>query len=119
MPLEEVIYNSNTFCLWAIFWKKNKRILYPHKDPMITIYSKDYCPYCSAAKELISSLWFTYKEVDVSDDIETYKKIKNVSWLLTVPQIFTGDISKENCLWGYSDIKKLHEEGHLLERLKK
>ncbi len=86
---------------------------------MITIYSKDYCPYCSAAKELISSLWFTYKEVDVSDDIETYKKIKNVSWLLTVPQIFTGDISKENCLWGYSDIKKLHEEGHLLERLKK
>lgn len=86
---------------------------------MITVYSKDYCPYCSAAKELISSLWFEYTEVDVTDDIDTYAKIKSVSWLMTVPQIFAGDISKENCIWGYSDMKKLHEEWLLLERLKK
>ena len=65
---------------------------------MITIYSKDYCPYCTAAKDLISSLGFEYEEIDVTNDQDTYGKIKSASGLMTVPQIFTGDISKENCL---------------------
>lgn len=86
---------------------------------MITIYSKDYCPYCSAAKDLIHSLWFEYQEVDVSDDPDTYAKIRSISGLMTVPQIFNWDISKENCLWGYSDIKKLHDEWKLKDLLKK
>lgn len=86
---------------------------------MITIYSKDYCPYCQAAKDLIHSLWFEYQEIDITDDIDTYTKIRSVSWLMTVPQIFIGELSKENCLGWYSDIKKLYDDGKLLERLKK
>jgi glutaredoxin len=36
----------------------------------------------------------------------------------TVPQIFHGEIKSENLLWGYSDVKALHDQWKLLELLK-
>lgn len=86
---------------------------------MITIFTKDYCPYCSAAKELIKNLGFEYQEVDVTNDTDKFIEIRNFSGMMTVPQIFAWELSRENCLGGYSDIKKLHDEGKLLERLKR
>lgn len=85
---------------------------------MIQIFTKDYCPYCSAAKELVKSLGFEYQEIDVTNDADKFIEIRNLSGMMTVPQIFAGELSRENCLGGYSDIKKLHDEGKLLERLK-
>ena len=86
---------------------------------MITIYSKDYCPYCSAAKDLIKNLWFEYQEIDITDDIEKFIEIRKLSGMMTVPQIFAWELTRENCLGGYSDMKKLHDEGKLIDRLKK
>ncbi len=86
---------------------------------MITIFTKDYCPYCSAAKELIKNLGFEYQEIDVTNDSDKFIQIRNLSGMMTVPQIFAWPLSKENCLGWYSDIKKLHDEWQLVERLKK
>jgi glutaredoxin 3 len=86
---------------------------------MITIFTKDYCPYCSAAKELIKNLGFEYQEIDVTNDTDKFIEIRNLSGMMTVPQIFAWPLSKENSLGGYSDIKKLHDEWQLVERLKK
>jgi glutaredoxin 3 len=86
---------------------------------MINIISKDYCPYCTLAKELITSLWFEYNEIDVTDDTDKLREIVTISRMMTVPQIFAWEIKAENFLWGYSDIAKLHENGELVERLKK
>lgn len=80
---------------------------------MLTIYTKDYCPYCIQAKNLLSSLGATYEEVDVTHDQDTLMDIVKKSGMRTVPQIFLW----EECLGGYSDIAALHSEGKLIPKL--
>lgn len=84
---------------------------------MIKIISKDYCPYCDMAKELIKSLWWTYEEIDVTHDMEKLQEVVAISRMMTVPQIFAWDIKIENLLWGYSEIAKLNDEWKLVEIL--
>lgn len=78
---------------------------------MITIYTKDYCPYCVKAKSLLSSIWATYEEVDITHDSDAFMKIYEKSHMRTVPQIFVGDL----CLGGYDDIQNLHDAGKLAQ----
>lgn len=85
---------------------------------MIKIITKDHCPFCLLAKELISSLWFEYEEIDVSNDQEKLIEIVNISQMRTVPQIYVWEITKENLLWWYSDVKALNDEWILIDRLK-
>lgn len=86
---------------------------------MITIVTREDCPYCIMAKDLISFLWFEYKEIDITGDSEKTMEISQISQMRTVPQIFNGDISRENLLGGYSDIKKLNDEWELIWLLSK
>jgi glutaredoxin 3 len=67
---------------------------------MIIIYTKDHCPYCILAKQLLTRLEASYEEINVSGDPEAFEELKNRSKLLTVPQIFVDD----TCLGGYTDI---------------
>lgn len=85
---------------------------------MVTIFSKDYCPYCTATKNLLKSLWANFNEVDITNDDEKMIEISMISAMRTVPQIYIWDITKENCLGWYSDIAKLHEEGKLISLIK-
>lgn len=73
---------------------------------MITIYTKDYCPYCQQAKILLNSQNLPFTEIDVTEDMDTLRKIMEVSQMRTVPQIFVDD----ECIGGYSDILSLYEE---------
>lgn len=81
---------------------------------MVTIYSKDYCPYCVRAKALLDSLHVEYKEIDVTEKPDLLVQVSKKSGLQTVPQIFIGD----KCLGGYTDIAALHEKGELEKLLK-
>lgn len=80
---------------------------------MLTIYTKDYCPYCIMAKNLLSSIGATYEEVDVTHDQDILMNIVKKSWMRTVPQIFF----REECLGGYTDIAGLHADGKLVAKL--
>lgn len=84
---------------------------------MITIFTKDYCPYCMLAKELLWALWYGYKEIDLSDDHEKLMELVQISGMRTLPQIFFWEITRENLLWWYSDIKKLNDEGTIEDKL--
>ena len=79
----------------------------------IIIYSKDYCPYCIKAKNLLTSIGATYEEIDITNDQETLMKIVEKSHMRTVPQIFLGD----ECLGGFDSIAILHERGELIGKL--
>jgi len=81
---------------------------------MVTIYSKDYCPYCTQAKALLDSLNIKYEDIDVTHNQELLMEISQKSGLQTVPQIFVG----EKLIGGYTDLAKLNDEGKLLELLK-
>ena len=80
---------------------------------MLTVYTKDYCPYCVKAKTLLSSLGATFEEVDITNSPDTIMELVKKSGMRTVPQIFVGN----ECLGGYDSIAKLHADGKLLEKL--
>ena len=84
---------------------------------MVTVYTKNPCPYCVKAKALLTSLNVIYKEIDITNTPEKVQELSQRSGFLTVPQIFVGE-NEEKCLGGFSDIDKLHQEGKLLELVK-
>ncbi len=55
---------------------------------MLTIYTKDYCPYCVKAKNLLSSLGAAYEEIDITKSPEIIMDLVKKSGMRTVPQIF-------------------------------
>ena len=54
----------------------------------ILIYSKDYCPYCKAAKALLDRKGLTYTEIEVGYEPEKLQEMIHRSHRRTVPQIF-------------------------------
>lgn len=86
---------------------------------MINIVTSSSCPYCSMAKNLITSLWFKYNEKVLEMGSPELMTIVRSTGLMTVPQIFAWEISKEKLLGWYSEIEALHNEWKLEEILKK
>jgi glutaredoxin 3 len=54
----------------------------------LTLYSKDNCPYCVLAKNLLDSIGASYEEVDVTDNQKLLMEIAAKSRMRTVPQVF-------------------------------
>ena len=77
--------------------------------PQVEIYTTRYCPYCYAAKALLTRKGVAYKEIDLGRDWEQRDAMnKRANGRMTVPQIFIGPIHV-----GGSD------ELHALERVGK
>ncbi|MGL4976027.1 MAG: glutaredoxin 3 [Bosea sp. (in: a-proteobacteria)] len=55
----------------------------------ITIYTKNWCPYCSAAKELLQKKGATFEEIGIDGKPELRQSmIAKAGGSTTVPQIF-------------------------------
>lgn len=80
---------------------------------IITLYSKDNCPYCVLAKNLLTSLGVEFEEIDITQTPGLIMDLVKKSWMRTVPQIFFGEV----CLGGYTDIASLHEKGKLVQKI--
>jgi len=77
--------------------------------PNIEVYSTPNCPYCVRAKTLLQSKNLIFKEIDVSDDVESLQKMVQLSGLRTVPQIFINDQS----IGGFDELAQLNAVGSL------
>lgn len=75
----------------------------------VILYSKDYCPYCSAAKTLLAAKGVPFTEINLQDKPDELAALKARTGLRTVPQIFIGD----KLIGGFSDMQKLDQEGKL------
>jgi glutaredoxin 3 len=61
--------------------------------PPVEIYTTRFCPYCVAAKALLSRKGIPFTEFDVSGDFELRQKmIDRAQGRMTVPQIFIGSV---------------------------
>lgn len=78
----------------------------------VVIYTTRYCPYCSAAKALLSSKNIEFDEIDVTDNPARRTEMEQLSSRRTVPQIFIDG----KPIGGYDDVRRLDSRGEL-ERL--
>ena len=77
---------------------------------MIEIYTTRYCPYCHAAKWLLSRKGLEFMEVDVSGDAKRRSDmVARANGRTTVPQIFIGS----SHVGGYDDLFALDRAGKL------
>ncbi|WP_337842941.1 glutaredoxin 3 [Rheinheimera sp.] len=64
----------------------------------VTIYTKDYCPYCVRAKSLLSSKAVQFEEIQIDRQPERRPEmIERAKGRTTVPQIFIGDRHVGGC----------------------
>jgi glutaredoxin 3 len=78
--------------------------------PPIEIYTSPYCPYCSAAKDLLRHKGADFSEIDISSAPERRKEmIERASGRMTVPQIFIGTTHIGGC----DDLYALDAAGEL------
>ncbi|MFN7286192.1 MAG: glutaredoxin 3 [bacterium] len=76
----------------------------------VTIYSKSTCPYCHAAKALLSSKGVAFEEIDVTGDPAGQDAMAvRAGGRRTVPQIFIGGVHVGGC----DDIHALDAAGKL------
>ncbi|TRD14217.1 glutaredoxin 3 [Palleronia caenipelagi] len=77
-------------------------------DHQIVIYTKDYCPYCKAAKALLASKGLRFTNIEISGDPAKRKDmVSRAGGRKTVPQIFVRDIH----IGEYTDLADLDARG--------
>jgi glutaredoxin 3 len=78
-----------------------------HAD--VRIYLTNWCPYCAAAKRLLTGKGVRFTEVDVEGRQDLRGWLASATGQRTVPQVFVNG----QPLGGYSDIDALDQEGGL------
>ena len=82
--------------------------------PPITVYTKAWCPYCSAAKELLDRKGAAFDEIDIGVQSDRRgEMIQRAGGRSTVPQIFIG----ERHVGGCDDLYALDRRGELANLL--
>ena len=80
----------------------------------IIIYTKENCPYCRLAKDLLSSRQIAYEEIRIDLDNEKKEEMIRLSHRRTVPQIFINN----QPIGGYDDLAILAKSNKLEGLLK-
>jgi glutaredoxin 3 len=75
----------------------------------VILYTKEPCPYCRLAKELLSAKQVPFDEIRVDLDADQLEKMVRLSNRRTVPQIFIND----QPIGGYDDLAALAKSGKL------
>lgn len=76
----------------------------------IVIYTKSWCPYCSAAKDLLQRKGVAFEEIEITGRSELREEmIERADGRTTVPQIFIG----EQHVGGCDDLYALDARGGL------
>ena len=77
--------------------------------PRTEIYFKDWCPYSQRALKLLDEKGVDYEAIDVTNDLEREREMREREGRTSVPQIFVGALH----LGGYDDIAALDDKGEL------
>ncbi len=80
----------------------------------VKLYTKDYCPYCKAAKALLQSKGISFENIEISNSPELRTEMIALSGRKTVPQIFINDYH----VGGFTDLNQLEQQGALEPLLK-
>ena len=76
-----------------------------------TIYTTNWCAYCKAAKQLLSSRGFDFSEINLEEKGMDREDLFELTGGRTVPQILING----KAIGGFDDLQKLHTSGKLIE----
>lgn len=82
--------------------------------PEVIIYSTEYCPYCTKAKDLLNSKNISYTDIRVDLHPQLREEMILKSGRRTVPQIFING----QAIGGCDDLYALEHQGKLNQLLK-
>ena len=78
--------------------------------PPVEIYTTRYCPFCNAAKALLTRKGVTFSEIHIGRDWERRDEmIQRANGRMTVPQIFIGTVH----VGGSQELHALERAGKL------
>ena len=78
----------------------------------IKVYTTRVCPYCVAAKRLLSQLGLKYEEIGLDDKPDLRQKVSEENGnYRTVPMIFVDG----KFIGGFTELQALHKKGQLVE----
>ena len=76
----------------------------------VTLYTTRFCPYCVAARQLLSSKGVDYDDIAVDGNTELRRQMTELAGgSRTVPQIWIGD----RHVGGFTDLAALDRRGEL------
>lgn len=75
----------------------------------VTMYSTQFCPYCTRAKKLLQTKGVDFTEVRVDSDPKQRQLMMDRSGRRTVPQIWVG----ETHVGGFDELWRLDQSGEL------
>ena len=118
---KEVFYLVGGLAAWralnlplVAITKKNK-ISINNNLHKVVIYTKEACPYCLGAKNLLRNKGVQYQEIVISVGSQKFEEMVKLSnGLKTVPQIFINN----QHIGGFDALKSLHDSGKLDDILK-
>ncbi|MBC3385031.1 glutaredoxin 3 [Pseudomonas sp. SWRI179] len=82
--------------------------------PHVVVYSSDYCPYCSRAKQLLAHKGVAFEEIKVDGKPQLRAEMTQKARRTSVPQIWIGDTHVGGC----DDLFALERAGKLDALLK-
>jgi len=77
--------------------------------PEVIVYSSDYCPFCSRAKQLLSSKKVAFDEIVVDGKPQLRAEMTKKAGRTSVPQIWIGAVHVGGC----DDLFALERAGKL------
>jgi glutaredoxin 3 len=77
----------------------------------ITVYTTEYCPYCTSAKTLLAKRKIEYTEVNLARDPDGRAELAEKTGMITFPQIVIGD----ETLGGFQELLAADRAGRLSE----
>lgn len=79
------------------------------ESPAVLMYATLWCPYCQAARSLLTSKGVNFEEIDLTEQPEKRAEMQSRSGRTSVPQIFIGD----KHIGGFDDMQALDRKGEL------
>jgi len=75
----------------------------------IKMYTKNYCSFCYAAKNLLAKRGLDFEEIPVSGDANAERQMRELSGSTSVPQIFIDG----KPIGGYTELVEMDMDGEL------
>ena len=75
----------------------------------IKMYTKSYCSYCHAAKNLLAKRGLVFEEIPIMGDAEAERQMRDLTGGRTVPQILIDN----KPIGGYTELVYLDMDGKL------